>query len=220
MQPPRSAGVHPDWSKADFWPPRPFMLHKTSPANRLTVAAAAALLSLALLGAGCAHNENDEMTSAVVSGEKPVSMEGNDVFFGGKVGIKVTLSRGIGRGLRKGRDKGDSTYQKYTDSDSKQMLGSPLPPVTLHLILTNRSQASVTVTMVDFVSDLGNFAVEPDTLTIGPGLTAEPTPMVSELGVSSDSIPFKVTLKYGATRETRTFPVIIVPPDAAAPGAK
>jgi hypothetical protein len=46
--------------------------------------------------------------------------------------------------------------------------------------------------------------------------------MVSELGVNSDVIPFKVTLKYGATRETRTIPVSIVrnDTDAAAPAAK
>jgi len=31
----------------------------------------------------------------------------------------------------------------------------------------------MTVTMVDFVSDMGNFAVDPETLTIGaPGQTA------------------------------------------------
>lgn len=188
------------------------MLHKTTPVNRLALAGAVAALALAAVGAGCAHNDHDEMTDAVVSGEKPVAMEGSDTFFGGKVAVKVTMSRGIGHGLRKGgREKGDYTYQKYTDSESKQMLGSPLPPVTLHLILTNKSADPVTITMVDFVSDMGNFAVDPDTLTIGPGQTAEPTPMVSELGVSSDSMPFKVTLKYGATRESHTFPVSIIP---------
>jgi hypothetical protein len=162
------------------------------------------------------HNENDEMTSAVISGEKSVSMEGSDLFFGGKVGVKVTLSRGIGHGLHKdkgGRDK-DYTYQKYTDNESKQMLGSPLPPVTLHLILTNNSQDPVTVTMVDFDSEMGNFAVDPETLTLAAGQTGEPTPMVSDLGVSSDTIMFKVTLKYGATKESRSFPVGIVAPAA------
>jgi hypothetical protein len=196
-------------------PPVPKMLHKTTPVNRLTLAAA--VLAVALAGAGCATGGNDELTKAVISGEKTVAMEGNDVFFDGKVGVKVTLSRGIGRGLGKGgREKGDYTYQRYADSDNKQTLGSPMPPVTLHLILTNKSPGPVTVTMIDFESDMGNFAVDPDTLTIGAGLTAEPTPMVSDLGVSSDSMPFKVTLKYGATRETRTFPVGIVHEEAGA----
>jgi len=189
------------------------MLHKTSPASRLALAAA---LLAALAGPGCFHMESDEMTSAVVSGEKPVAMEGSDAFFDGKIAVRVTLSRGIGHGLKKsGREKGDYTYQNYAEGESKQLLGSPLPPVTLHLILTNRSPNPMTVTMVDFVSDMGNFAVDPETLTIGAGQTAEPTPMVSELGVSSDEMPFKVTLKYGVARESRTFPVKIVRPDAA-----
>jgi hypothetical protein len=198
------------------------MLHKITPVNRLTLSVAAAVLAVVLPGTGCMHKDNDEMTNAVVTGEKSVAMEGNDVFFDGILAVKVTLGRGIGRGLHKGKDKSDYTYQKYTDSENKQMLGSPLPPVTLHLILTNKARNSVTITMVDFDSDMGNFAVDPDTLTIGPGLTAEPTPMVSELGVNSDVIPFKVTLKYGATRETRTIPVSIVrnDTDAAAPAAK
>jgi hypothetical protein len=193
------------------------MLPNTTPANRLSRATALAVLGFSLLGAGCMHDSDDEMTSAVVSGEKSVSMEGSDLFFGGKVGVKVTLSRGIGHGLHKdkgGHDK-DYTYQKYTTNESKQMLGSPLPPVTLHLILTNRSQEPVTVSMIDFDSEMGNFAVDPDTLTIAPGQSGEPTSMVSDLGVSSDTIMFKVTLKYGATKESRSFPVGIVAPSAA-----
>jgi len=186
------------------------MLHKTYPANRLTLALAAAVLALSLAGSGCFQMDSDEMTAAVVSGEKPVAMEGADTFFDGKVGVKVTLSRGIGQGLHKSaQKKGDYTYESYTQGN-RSMLGSPLPPVTLHLILTNRSPGPMTLAMVDFDSDMGNFAVEPDTLTIAAGATAEPTPMVSDLGVSSDEIPFKVTLKYGIAKETRSIPVRIV----------
>jgi hypothetical protein len=198
------------------------MLHKTYPLNRLTPALAAAAIALALAVSGCFHLQSDEMTNAVVSGEKPVAMEGTGAFFDGKVEARVTLSRGIGQGLRKaGQKKGDYTYQAYAEGSSKSVLGSPLPPVTLHLILTNRSLGPMTLTMVDFDSDMGNFAIEPDTLTLAAGQTGEPTPMVSDLGVSSDEIPFKVTLKYGIARETRTIPVSIVRRDtapAAAPG--
>jgi hypothetical protein len=197
------------------------MLHKTTPVNRLTLALAVATAALALGAAGCVHSDSDEMTNAVISGEKSVSMEGKGTFFDGKLAVKVTLSRGIGRGLHKagGKDKGDYTYQKYTDSENKQMLGSPLPPVTLHLILENTSGGPVTISIADFESDMGNFAVEPDTLTIGAGLTSEPTPMVSELGVNADVLPFKVSLKYGATKETKIIQVGIVH-DEAAPAAK
>jgi hypothetical protein len=175
---------------------------------------AAAALAILLGGSGCMHSDSDEMTNAVVSGEKPVSMEGNATFFNGKVAVKVTLSRGIGRGLRKSTKDKDYTYQRYTDPSTKSLLGSPLPPMTLHLILTNLSNDPVTIKMVDFVSDMGNFAVEPEELTIAPGQTGEPTPMVSELGVTSDEMPFKVTLRYGAARETKVFQVRLVHDDA------
>jgi hypothetical protein len=197
------------------------MLHKTTPVRRLTLALAAATLVLGPLGSGCMHDSNDEMTKAVVSGEKSVAMEGNDTFFGGALAVKVTLSRGIGRGLRKSKEKGDYTYDNYTHNDNKQMLGSPLPPVTLHLILTNKSAGPVTIKLIDFNSDMGNFAIDPETLTIAPGETAEPTPMVSELGVNSDMIPFKVTLSYGAAKESRTIPVsITADAGTAVPAAK
>jgi hypothetical protein len=193
------------------------MPHNPSPVNRFALAAA---FCAALAGPGCFHTENDELTNAVVSGEKPVAMEGTDAFFDGKIAVKVTLSRGIGRGLKKSREKGDYTYQNYAENENKSLLGSPLPPVTLHLILTNKSLNPMTVVMVDFVSDMGNFAVDPDTLTIAPGQTAEPTPMVSELGVTSDEMAFKVTLKYGIAKETRTFPVKLIHPDAASGPAR
>lgn len=174
------------------------------------MALSAAGAALVLVSAGCMETANDELTNAVVSGEKPVAMEGNDVFFGGRVAVKVTLGRGIGRGLKKGKADKDHTYANYTDTGGKMLVGSPLPPVTLHLILSNPGTDPVTVTMVDFASDLGNFAVDPDTLTIAPGQTGEPTPMVSQLGVSSDEMPFKVTLRLGKVKESRTFLVKIL----------
>ena len=130
--------------------------------------------------------------------------------------VKVTLSRGIGRGLRKGgREKGDYTYSSYTENENKTLVGSPLPPVTLHLILTNTSPEAVKVTMLDFDSDMGNFAIDPEMLALKPGETGEPTPMVSQLGVTADAMDFKVTLKLGTVRESKTFSVKIIAPDPA-----
>ena len=186
------------------------MPHKTSFLSRLAMALSAAGAALALLSPGCMERANDELTNAVVSGEKPVAMEGGDVFFGRRVAVKVTLGRGIGRGLKRGKGDKDRTYADYTDTGGKMLVGSPLPPVTLHLILSNPGTEPVTVTMVDFASDLGNFAVDPETLTIAPGQAAEPTPMVSQLGVSSDEMPFRVSLRLGKAKETRTFLVKIL----------
>jgi|CZKI01.1.fsa_nt_gi hypothetical protein len=191
------------------------MLHKSSPVNRLNISFAASCLALAFLGFGCRATPVDEMTTAVVSGERPVAMEGSEAFFGGKVSAKVTVSRGVGSGLKQGKGGGHdrasagdkATYSAYVNSDSKQVLGNPLPPVTLHLVLTNAGTEEVAVKMIDFDSDLGNFVVDPDTVTIPPGRTAEPTPMVSQLGVSSDEISFKVRLQLGKASETRTVVV-------------
>ncbi len=191
---------------------------KTSQASRLALAITLAA-SAALLGAaGCLHPIDDELTKGVVSGERPVAMEGSHAFFGGRVSAKVTLSRGIGRGLKRGKGERDKTYRDYADNEDKTMIGSPLPPVTLHLILTNAGADAVTVTISDFESEMGNFAIEPDTLTLAPGQSAEPTSMVSQLGVSSDEIPFKVTLRIGKTRETQTVLARII--QGAAPAGQ
>ena len=121
----------------------------------------AAGAALALGAGGCMEKANDELTNAVVSGEKSVAMEGSDAFFGGKVAVKVTLGRGIGRGLKRSKGDRDSTYQNYTDTGGKMLLGSPLPPVTLHLFLTNPGTDPITVTVADFASDLGEFCGGP-----------------------------------------------------------
>jgi hypothetical protein len=192
----------------------------------LTISPAACLAAL-LLASGCASKDNDEMTKGVISGERPVAMAGTGSFFGGMVASKITVSRGVGHGLKQGKggeggrgasaDK--SAYAAYANSDVKQTLGSPLPPVTLHLILTNTGPDEISVKILDFDSDLGNFVVDPDTVTIPPGRSAEPTPMVSQLGVSSDEIPFKVRLQLGKSSESRTISVRDVPTDSGSPKA-
>jgi hypothetical protein len=179
---------------------------------------AACALAWALAGTGCENRSNDELTKAVVSGEKQVVMAGTGVFFGGILAAKVTVGRGIGHGLSRGgghRSGGDSdhqedvrrTYQDYANTDLKVVQGTPLPPVTLHLVLTNSGPGPLSVTIDDFESELGNFAVDPEVITLAPGETAEPTPMVSQLGVSSDDIPFTVVLIVAGQKETRKIEV-------------
>jgi hypothetical protein len=183
---------------------------KTTPVNRLNIFLAAGLLGSALLFGGCVDRTDDEMTKGVVSGERPVAMEGSDSFFGGKVKATITVSRGVGKGLKQGKRTWNgemSTYDAYAHSEGKMTLGSPLPPVTLHLVLSNPGPEAITVKMLDFNSDLGNFVVDPDTVKVLPGQTAEPTPMVSQLGVNADELPFTVRLELGSAKETRTIVV-------------
>ena len=87
---------------------------------------------------------------------------------------------------------------------AKVAIGSPLPPVTLHLKLHNLGSDKVSVEIDDFDSDLGNFAVQPGSITIAAQQVNEPEPMISQLGVTSDEMPVKVTLKYGGKKETQT----------------
>jgi hypothetical protein len=206
------------------------MLHKIYPSNRLSSCLIAAGVALAFLGVGCEHQGQDQLTQAIVSGERPVAMAGSESFFAGGVVARVTVSRGIGRGEKQARGQSSGggggpsasvrelgyqssqnakevrdAYETY--GKSQAMSASPLPPVTLHLILINPGAVPVTVHIVDFNSDLGNFVIDPDTLKVPAGETSEPTPMISELGVSADTIPVTVTLKMGSLRETH---VVIV----------
>jgi hypothetical protein len=189
--------------------------------NRLNISAWASCLALALLASGCVGNTNDELTKGIVSGEHPVAMEGNASYFGGKVAVKVTVSRGVGKGIKGGKGGSHSAdkqnYDAYANSEGRTMLGSPLPPVTLHFLVTNTGTDEITVKLLDFDSDLGNFAIDPDTLKIAPGKTAEPTPMVSQLGVTSDEIPFTVRIQLGKTKESQTISVRNLLDNSAAP---
>jgi hypothetical protein len=188
---------------------RSTMTPNSCSANRLTPMFWAAALAALFLG-GCVDRGDDEMTKGVVSGERPVAMEGSAPFFGGKVIAKVTVSRGVGKGLKPGGKHGGgdkTTYDEYANSSGKQTLGSPLPPVTLHLILTNTGAEEISVRMIDFTSELGNFVVDPETVKIPPGQTAEPTPMVSQLGVNADELPFTVRLELANAKEERTVMV-------------
>ena len=87
-----------------------------------------------------------------------------------------------------------------------------MAPVTIHLKLKNLSQGDIKVEIVELNSDLGNFAVEPDTVILNSGETSEPNPMISQLGVTSNVLPFKVTLRLGNSTESQTIPVRDIPP--------
>jgi hypothetical protein len=206
--------------------PDPTMAPNTSPARPLSIALASAGLALAALAGGCQHEKVDQLTQAVESGERPVAMAGSEAFFAGKVTARVTVGRGIGHGFKRqaatllnagsgfGITNANADEVRANEEEAKEVYdeymktrptnGTPLPPVTLHLIIINTGAEPVTVGIVDFNSDLGNFVVDPETVTVAPGGSADTTPMVSRLGVTSPLIPVTVTLKMGAAKETRT----------------
>ncbi len=134
---------------------------------------------------------------------------------------------GMGGGMGGGRGgMGGGSPADFEGGDAPRraggQLGSPMPPVTLSLSLTNSAQegAPLEVEIVDFESDLGNFALKPDHLTLAPGQTGGPGSVVSRLGVTSAEIPVKVTLRLGDKKDTQS--VVLRPkavPDAPPPKA-
>lgn len=187
----------------------------------LGILSAGAVLALAACGG---PQQPDELARAVAVGERPVAMSGTAMFFGGKVGATITISRGIGHGTAAaahgganarvintfGMDKDEA--QVY--ADSKNAVGSPLPPVTIHLKFESLQKSTLLLEVVDFESDLGNFAVHPEILALAPDQIAEPDTMISQLGVDSDEIPMKLSLRLDGKLETQTVLVksVVVPP--------
>jgi hypothetical protein len=190
------------------------------------------MAGLVLAAAGCkTPRPPDELAQAVAIGERPVAMSGASAFFGGQMNVVVTISRGIGRGTGAGGGKGGDKHRgsKPGDEDfsgldndqamaymmAKAAVGSPMPPVTMHLKVENKAGQTTSVEVLDFESELGNFAVHPETLSMAPDQVAEPDPMISQLGVTSDDIPVKVSLKSAGKTETQTIHVknVLVKPD-------
>lgn len=187
-----------------------------------------------LVGTGCSeHRAPDNLAQAIQTGERPVAMKGTATYFGGKLAVTVTVSNGIGHGHAMGPgarggghkpSRAEMPDLSGMDNDEamaylrqKSAVGSPMPPVTMHLKIDNTGSGIVTVEVTDFMSDLGNFATTPSTLAVAPGQTAEPDPMISQLGVTSDDIPFTVTLKVDGKKETQKIDVrnIMAPGDPA-----
>lgn len=96
---------------------------------------------------------------------------------------------------------------------ARRAQGSPMPPVTLRVQFENRGTVPLEIEVTDVNSELGNFAVRPPKLTLAPGEKGALDPMVSQLGVTSDEIPVKVSVRLGGKKETQTVAVknIILP---------
>jgi hypothetical protein len=187
---------------------------------------AVAAIAAAFQLAGCeSHHSKDPFFDAVAAGERPVAMQGVGAFFNGQVVATVTVSQGVGPGTRPrkgGSYPADGTGSMDEDQQKAYLLargslGSPLPPVTLRLTLDNHGLGPIQVDIREVNSDLGNFAVQPEVVLVPPGQTSSPDPMISQLGVTSDLIPVKVTLNLGGKSESQVIPVRNLQAPAAGP---
>jgi hypothetical protein len=92
-----------------------------------------------------------------------------------------------------------------------------MPPAMLRLHLTNTTAGTVVVEVREVNSELGNFAVRPDKLTMAPGESAAPDPMQSLLGLDTYSLPVTITLRTGGQTETKVLTLRQVEPAEATP---
>ena len=101
----------------------------------------------------------------------------------------------------------------YRMALARRAQGSPMPPVTLRVAFENRGTAPIELEITEINSELGNFAVRPDKLKLAPGEKGVLDPMISQLGVTSDEIPLKVSVRLGGKKETQVILVknIILP---------
>lgn len=108
-----------------------------------------------------------------------------------------TPSSGSGRGggHRHGGGAGGPSSGGYDDAGLK-IRPANLQAVSFHLRLVNHAAFPVEVEVTDFNSDLGNFVVEPEKITLEPNESAEAEPMTSRLGVTSDAIPLTISVRY------------------------
>ncbi len=178
------------------------------------------MLLIAFAGCGSPANPGN-ISLAAAAVPQPVAMKGEGRFFDGHLVATVSISRGFERVQRNadGRlkdqfeeiDLPDETDKDYAESVYKiqqlMIRGSPMPPVTLRLNLSNQSKEAVEIAILEVNSDLGNFAVQPDHLTVAAGQAAEPSPMNSQLGLIGDNFPVKVALRIGDKTENQVINV-------------
>jgi hypothetical protein len=86
-----------------------------------------------------------------------------------------------------------------------------MPPVALHLRLTNKTSEAVEITFVLCKSELGDFAVRPEKITLAPGESGEPDSMTSRLGLTSAELILRVSLRLADKVEQKDLVLKAVP---------
>ena len=120
-----------------------------------------------------------------------------------------------------GRHQGGGQPSGGGDSGSSPaMRASNMPPALLRLRLENTTAAVVDIEVRDLDSELGDFAVRPDKLTIQPGQSESPDPMQSLLGLDTYALPVTLTLRSAGRTETKVLTLQLVKPASDAPAPK
>lgn len=89
-------------------------------------------------------------------------------------------------------------------------------PLMIHIQLRNSGTIPIEVAVRDFVSPLGNFVVQPATLTVPAGESAEFSPMTSFVqGDLPDEMPATLTLRIAGKTEKQVIVLRPLAPDVA-----
>jgi hypothetical protein len=187
--------------------------------------------ALSFFLAGCGGEPKLESEPVVPLGPngKPLPlMTAKGTFFNGSLLAEIMLNQSRGRGgfhpapvhgvpiAGSDVDTGDDVKvtQDMVDEMRTRRAESPLPPIVLWLQLTSTASNPLNVGIIDFKSDLGSFAVQPEQVALTPGQSVEAEPMISRLGVTSLNIPVTVTLRLNGKTETHVL--TLQPVDSAA----
>jgi hypothetical protein len=168
--------------------------------------------------AGTNWSHDDESRSTSSRGGRSGGRGGG---FSGSVG-GGGMRGGYGGG-RGGRGGGGGQAEGGGEGGARPppMRASNQAPIQLRLRLTNHGAAPADVEVVDFDSVLGDFAVQPEKITVKPGESVEAAPMVSRLGAPEGEIPLTVRLRVSGRSEQQvlTLRAVKEAPSEAAPPA-
>lgn len=136
---------------------------------------------------------------------------GGGMSMGGSAGPMHFGGGGPGAGGRGGRDGGPPTGLGGANGGPRVRPASGLP-LMIHVQLRNTSTSPIEVAVRDFNSPLGNFVVQPATLTVPAGESAEFLPMTSFVqGDLPDEMPATLTLRVAGQTEKQ---VVVLRPIA------
>lgn len=108
------------------------------------------------------------------------------------------------------RPAGDDDLPR-PDQRPRDMAAS-VPPVAIHLRFTNDGSAPAELEIVDFLSPLGNFVVNPSRLKLDPGQSLEVEPMASRLAGDVTAGEVSLALRLDNADESRK---VTLQPEAA-----
>jgi hypothetical protein len=138
---------------------------------------------------------------------------------GGHMGGGGRHGHGGGGGGSPDEASVSDTIEQDQISNIRRAAAAGGPPMMIHLRFTNHGTAKLNLSVIDFLSELGNFVVQPDQISLDPQQTVEVDPMTSRLTAEGGSSAITLVLRSAGHSEKKTISLapIPVPPGTPAP---